>query len=153
MAIATPSDIAFAMSYCSQFLNKYEHKHCSMVKQYLEYIKGTLNFALYFASLVFSLVSWRHTVMQIMPVIQQAESQFLVLHLNTVEEPLDGKVVDRMCVSLSTTKAEYVAASEAAKEIVSIKRLVNISSLTPIPILQVDIASAFFWLEKDTSLY
>jgi hypothetical protein len=142
MAIATRPDIAFAVSYCSQFLDKAEHKHWSMVKRVLKYIKGTHNFALVFKS-------------GLQPGVLETYSDADYASDITTRKSVSGIVFKysggaigwasrrQQCVSLSTTEAEYVAASEAAKEIVWLKRLFDdIAPLTSVPILQVDNASA-----------
>ncbi|KMQ81695.1 retrovirus-related gag-pol polyprotein, partial [Lasius niger] len=41
LAVATRLDISFAVNYVSQFLEKPEEKHWTMVKRILRYIKGT----------------------------------------------------------------------------------------------------------------
>lgn len=104
LAVATRPDIAFAVRYASQFLEKPETKHWSLVKRILRYLRGT-------------------TAMGIHYPVSAAVEKHQVLHV--------------------FSDAEYVAACEAAKEAVWLKRLFkDIAPLKSFPMLCVDSASA-----------
>lgn len=79
MTIATHTDIAFAVSFCFQFLDKAEHKDWVLIKRVLKYMKGTLNFSLVFKSSFQPGFSEAYSDAVITLVIQQSGSQCLVL--------------------------------------------------------------------------
>lgn len=50
LAVATRPDIAFAVSYVSQFLNKLTERHWTMMKRIFKYFKGTASMGIYYKS-------------------------------------------------------------------------------------------------------
>jgi len=141
LAVATRPDLAFSVSYVSQFLKQPSKQRWTLVKRIFRYLKGSTDKG----------------------IVYQAEEAGL-LHVYSdadyASDPVTRRSVSRMvsmysggavswasqrqkCVSLSTTQAEYIAASEAAKEVVWLSRLYNeIVILKSVPKLFVDNASA-----------
>lgn len=142
LAVATRPDIVFAVSYCSQFLDKAEKHHWAMVKRILKYLKGTVEYGILF----------KHNFQ---PGILEAYCDADYASDTTTRKSVSGFVFKysggaiawasrrQQCVSLSTTEAEYVAASEAAKEAIWLERLFkDITPLKEVPTLHIDNASA-----------
>lgn len=107
MAVATRPDIGFAVSYCSQFLDKAEQKHWLMVKRVLKYIKGTPNFALVFRS------SFQPGVLEAFSDADYASDTSTRKSVSGIVFKYSGAAIGwasrrQRCVSLSTTEAEYI---------------------------------------------
>lgn len=142
MAIATRPDISFAVSYCSQFLDKAEQKHWLIVKRILKYIKGTCDFSLVFKS------DFQSGTLEAYSDADYASDTTTRKSVSGIVCKYSGGAIcwasrRQQSVALSTTEAEFVAAAEATKEIIWLKRLFDdIAPLNTIPTLQVDNASA-----------
>lgn len=142
LTVGTRPDIAFAVSLVSQALDCPTKNHWAMVKRILKYLKGTKNTGLLYKS--------------------DCESGILTAYCDadfagdaTTRRSTTGVVCQYMgaaiswlsqrqkSVALSTTEAEFIAASEATKDIVWLSRLLNeLTVLKSTPILNIDNMSA-----------
>ena len=142
LATGTRPDIAYAVSCVSQALEKPTRKHWIMVKRIFRYLRGTMQMGL----------MYRHNEQ---PGILTAYSDADYAGDVSTRRSTSGTVCVYMgsavtwssrrqtSVALSTTEAEFVAASEATKEVIWLTRLLNeISMLVAIPVLKVDNVSA-----------
>lgn len=142
LAVATRPDLAFVVSFCSQFLDKSKKHHWLMIKRVLKYLKGTVAFGILFKH------GFKYGILESYSDADYASEAVTRKSVSGVVVKYSGGAIFWMskrqqCVSLSTTEAEYIAASEAAKELVWLKRLFEeIAPLAEIPILLVDNASA-----------
>lgn len=141
LAVATRPDIAFAVGYVSQFLEKPKEQHWTMVKRILKYLKGTITMGIRYkaAGMAGELESYSDADYASDEATRRSVSGMIFKFSG-------GAIVwaskRQQSVALSTTEAEYVAASEAAKDSVWLSRLFNeISPLKNVPLL-VDNASA-----------
>lgn len=117
LAVATRPDIAFAVSYVSQFLKNPEDRHWSMIKRILKYLKGSITMGIKYnaANNIEELESYSDA--------DYASDQATRRSVSGIVFKFSGGAIvwaskRQQCVSLSITEAEYVAASEAAKDAV-----------------------------------
>ncbi|XP_071652413.1 uncharacterized protein [Temnothorax longispinosus] len=152
LAVATRPDIAFAVSYVSQFLEKPKEQHWAMVKRILKYLKGTTTMGIKYnaVGVAGELESYSNA--------DYASDEATRRSVSGIVFKFSGGAIvwaskRQQSVALSTTEAEYVAASEAAKDAVWLSRLFNeILPLGNVPLLLVDNASAIK-LAKNPSFY
>jgi hypothetical protein len=141
LAVATRPDIAFAVAYVSRFLEKPKERHWSAVKRIFKYLRGTSALGIRYDALGNAqLEAYSDSDFASDPDTRRSVSGIVFKYSG-------GAIVwasrRQQSVSLSTTEAEYVAASEAAKDVVWLTRLFNeIAPFDATPVLQVDNASA-----------
>ncbi len=116
----TRPDIAFATSTVAQFLDNPAFVHWEAVKRIFRYLKGTRDFALVYGGEMMDLVGF---------VDADGASQEHRHAITGYMFMVDGGAVSwaskkQELVTLSTTEAEYVAATHAAKEAVWLRSLV-----------------------------
>ncbi|MCO5556229.1 hypothetical protein L7F22_009775 [Adiantum nelumboides] len=138
--VATRPDIAYAVGVVSRFMSNPGKKHWEAVKGVLRYLNGTKDRCICFGKGKLSVVGytdadyagdldkWRST------------SSYLYTFAGGAISWLSRL---QSCVTLSTTEAEYVAASEACKEAIGLTRLVgDLGIVREIPVLHCDSQSA-----------
>jgi hypothetical protein len=118
-AMGTRPDIAFATSTVAQFLENPGWAHWEAVKKIFRYLKGTRGLSLVYGGRKEDLQGW---------VDADGASQEHRRAITGYVFMVDGGAVSWMSkkqelVTLSTTEAEYVAATHAAKEAVWLRRL------------------------------
>jgi hypothetical protein len=137
LAVATRPDIAFAVGYVSRFLEKPKERHWSAVKRIFKYLRGTSALGIRYDALGNAqLETYSDSDFANDPDTRRSVSGIVFKYSG-------GAIVwasrRQQSVSLSTTEAEYVAASEAAKDVVWLTRLFNESApFDATPVLQVD---------------
>lgn len=123
LAIATRPDISYAIGNCSRFMENPAPVHVNAVKRILKYINGTLNFGLFYINdsefylRGFSDADYAGDVDN-----RRSTSGCLFLLGTCVISWFSTK---QRSVTLSTTESEYVAAAEAVKELIWLKRLLS----------------------------
>uniref|UniRef100_A0A5S6Q053 Reverse transcriptase Ty1/copia-type domain-containing protein n=1 Tax=Trichuris muris TaxID=70415 RepID=A0A5S6Q053_TRIMR len=134
---ATRPDIAFAVSIVSQFMDKPCAKSWLSVKRILRYLKGTAAYGLLYrgddkkALECFSDADFAGDI-----ATRRSQTGVISLYAGTAISWFSQK---QKGVALSTTEAEYVAASEAAKELIWLKNLYDeLAVVQPKPTLFVD---------------
>jgi Reverse transcriptase (RNA-dependent DNA polymerase) len=142
LAVATRPDMAFAVSYLSQFLDKAESIHWAMVQCTLKYLKATKGHGLEYK------VNYKPGELECYSDADYASDVETRKSVSGILCMYSGAAISwasrrQQSVSLSTTESEFHAASEAAKEIVWLTRMFSeVSPLVSIPTLQVDNISA-----------
>ncbi|KMQ87258.1 retrovirus-related pol polyprotein from transposon tnt 1-94 [Lasius niger] len=142
LAVATRLDIAYAVNYASQFLEKPGQQHWAIIKQIFKYIKGTIGLEIRYSA------AWKTGVLEAYSDAGYASDTTTRKSISGIVLKYSGEAIvwasrRQDCVSLSTTEAEYIASSEAAKDIVWLTHLFNeISPLKNKPVLLVNNASA-----------
>ncbi|KAL7288350.1 hypothetical protein TKK_0017683 [Trichogramma kaykai] len=115
-------DIAFATGVVSRYLDKYDESHWRAVKRIMRYLKATRNYGILYDPncsreplVAFSDADYANDMDT-----RRSTSGYAMMMCG-------GCVVwasrRQACVSLSTTEAEFIAASEATKEIVWLRKL------------------------------
>jgi hypothetical protein len=113
--LGTRPDLAFAVSYLSRFTARPSAEHWTALKRVLRYIKGTLDYGLVYSStasspglLGYSDADWAN---------DEASSRSVGGYVFTLAGgAISWSSTRQHCVTLSSTEAEYVALTEAAKE-------------------------------------
>ncbi|KAJ4718977.1 Retrovirus-related Pol polyprotein from transposon TNT 1-94 [Melia azedarach] len=117
--ICTRPDIAHAVGVVSRFLSNPGREHWNAVKWIMRYLRGTSNFKLTFGSGKPLLVGYTDSDMAGDVDTRKSTTGYLMT--------LSGGAVAwqsrlQKCVVLSTTEAEFIAATEACKELLWMKR-------------------------------
>lgn len=149
LAVVTRPDISFAVSYASQFLEQPRERHWRLVTRIFKYLKGSTSMGILYGSSV------KRGELKIFSDADYAGEPASRRSVSGMVSMYGGGAVTWMsrrqqCVSLSTTEAEYVAASEAAKEAVWLSRLLrSIALVRTAPVLYCDNVSAIRLARND----
>lgn len=124
LAILCRPDIAHPVNVCARYLDKYNDTHCQAVKRIMRYLKGTSNLG----------ISYRRGGSNL-DLVGYSDADFandLETRRSTtgyVFELANGPITwcsqRQKTVMLSTTTAEYIAASEATKEAIWLRLLLH----------------------------
>lgn len=142
LATVTRPDIAYAISVLSQVLDKPLRKHWSLVKKVLKYLRGTSKWGILYVSSASCKVleTFSDSDYAGDPSTRKSTSGMIFKYSGGAITWASRR---QKCISLSTTEAEFVAASHAAKEAVWLHRLfLDLCSSCSVPVLQVDNESA-----------
>ncbi|KAJ4728518.1 Retrovirus-related Pol polyprotein from transposon TNT 1-94 [Melia azedarach] len=120
--VCTRPDIAHAVGVVSRFLSNPRREHWNAVKWIMRYLRGTSNFKLTFGSGKPLLVGYTDSDMAGDVDTRKSTTGYLMT--------LSGGAVAwqsrlQKCVALSTTEAEFIAATEACKELLWMKRFLQ----------------------------
>ena len=137
LATGTRPDIAYAVSVVSQKLDSATVEDWNKVKRILKYLKGTVNFGILFRSdgvkniEAFSDADYAQDVET-----RRSTSGAICKFAGGAVTWLSQK---QRCIALSTTEAEIIAANEAAKDVIWLKRLFgDLTDLNDLPVLRCD---------------
>lgn len=125
LAVATRPDLSYAVSVLSKFLEQPSDAHWLSAKRVLKYLKGTLDMGITFdgnCDQKNQLVAYTDSDYASCPDTRKSTSG-IVLMLNN--GPVIWSSRKQSIIATSTTDAEYIAMSEAAKEVVWTRRLLN----------------------------
>ena len=121
LATCTRPDIAYAVGMLARFSSKPNRSHWVAAKRVLRYLKGTMNFGLFYKGgsgvLRYSDADWGGDVDD-----RKSTSGYM---LQIAGGPVSWKSRKQDTVALSTAEAEYVALSIAAQECVWMRRLLS----------------------------
>lgn len=144
LAVGTRPDIAFGVSLVSRFLDCAAEIHVTAVKRILKYLKGTQDYGIFFDSnpneFKFFAYSDADYAGDLVTRKSTSGSCFLI----------GGSIISwsserQRCTAQSTAESEYIAASEATKELVWLRRLIRSLDDTlakQLPVLYLDNHSA-----------
>lgn len=140
LANGTRPDICFAVNFVSRYMEKPTELHVRAVKRIIKYLKGTLNFGLfYFSNTVFDVQCYSDA--DYAGCIDTRRST--IGYCITIGGSILSWCSERQkSVSRSTTESEYIAGSEAIRELVWLKRLLTEIIGPHTPSLMMDNASA-----------
>ncbi|KMQ87021.1 integrase core domain protein [Lasius niger] len=135
---ATRPDLAYALSIVSTKLDSPTQADWMAVKRVYRYLKGTINYGLLFQKnckekelRVFSDSDFARD-----PITKHSRTGIVSVHLGAAISWLSQR---QRCVTLSSTEAEYVAASEGTKELIWLRCLLNeVTNISYTPTLLVD---------------
>ena len=138
LAVCTRPDIAFAVSVVSQALDRPTKADWERVKRLFKYLKGTAHLCIVYRAdqqagilLTYSDADYAGDLKT-----RRSTSGVVCKYMGGAVSWLSQR---QKSVALSTTEAEFMAASEAAKEIVWLSRLfAEITSLPNLPVLLMD---------------
>jgi hypothetical protein len=137
LATGTRPDIMFAVSYLSQALNQPTKREWDKVKRVFKYLKGTLERGILFNAkgnkgmlIAYSDADFAGDVQS-----RRSTSGVVCMHM---DGPVSWSSQRQRSVALSTTEAELIAASEAAKEVIWLSRLLKEITTVTTSVLYVD---------------
>lgn len=140
LAIATRPDLSYAISVVSENLETPKSSDWCSVKRVFKYLKGSVDLGLLFKSNgckdlhIYSDADYAGDVMS-----RRSRTGMISVYSGG---PLSWMSQKQRSVVLSTTEAEYVAASESSKELIWLKRLLGDMTTLGTTSLLVDNASA-----------
>lgn len=120
LAVATRPDIAYAVSYLSQFNDCYDEAHFKSAKRVLRYLKGTIDVGLKFKKTAEELYCMADADWGACKLDRKSFSGYCFKYAGA---PISWASKKQRCVALSTAEAEYTAITEAAKEAIHLKGL------------------------------
>ena len=135
LMLCTRPDIAFAVNQVSQFCEKPYLEHWNAVKRIFAYLQGTQTHGLRFGAMGHQLKGYTDADYAGNLETRQSTSGFI---FTLYGGPVAWSSRRQSCVALSTTEAEYVAASDATKEGIWLRRLLldlNPEWNVPLPLL------------------
>ena len=135
LMLCTRPDIAFAVNQVSQFCEKPYLEHWNAVKRIFAYLQGTQTHGLRFGAMGNQLKGYTDADYAGNLETRQSTSGFI---FTLYGGPVAWSSRRQSCVALSTTEAEYVAASDATKEGIWLRRLLldlNPEWNVPLPLL------------------
>lgn len=121
LAVLTRPDISYTVSFMSQFNNKYTENHWKCIKRIFKYLQGTKNFGLVFKKSNncniegFVDADWAGD--------KRDRKSYTGYVFKLSENAISWESRKQRTVALSSTEAEYMAISEAAKEAIYLKNL------------------------------
>ena len=142
LAVATRPDIAYAVSIVSQKLENPKESDWNNVKRIFKYIVGTLKMGILYQR------DFKSGVLEAFSDADYAGDVETRRSTSGVVCKYAGGIISwlskkQASVSMSTTESEFIAASEGAKEVVWLTRLLgNLTEVKETPILKMDNASA-----------
>ncbi|KAK8957035.1 hypothetical protein KSP39_PZI000307 [Platanthera zijinensis] len=120
--VCTRSDIAHAIGVVSRFLSNPGKEHWSAVKWILRYLQGTTDLSLRFGGSEPELLGYTDADMAGDLDSRKSTSGYLMLFAGGA---VSWASKLQKCVALSTTEAEFIAVTEAGKELLWMKRFVR----------------------------
>jgi hypothetical protein len=122
-AICTLPEIAFAVNQVAQFSNNPNQSHWEAVKRIITYLKGTSDHGITYCGAGENVLTAFTDADFDGDVDTRRSTTGNIFIING--GPVAWSSQRQRCVSLSTTEAEYVAASTATKEIAWLRNLLN----------------------------
>lgn len=123
LAISTRPDISYAIGNVSRYMENPKIVHEKALKRILKYVAGTVGHGILFKSdgnhqmYGFSDADYAGDVET-----RKSTSGFIFMYNDSI---ISWRSALQECVAISTTESEYIAASEAVKEVIWLKRLFN----------------------------
>jgi len=126
MYLATRPDIAYSVSFLSQFNSCYDFRHWNAAKRVLRYLQGTRTVGLRFQKTEKPLTGFVDADWANCPEDRRSYTGYSFILSGC---PVFWEARKQRTVALSSTEAEYMALSEATKEAVYLRRFFNELSL------------------------
>ena len=122
LAVTSRPDIAYAVTFLSQFNTKPTSKHFAAAKRVLRYLKGSTNFSLCFRKsnqdiIGYSDADWANNCPN-----RKSFSGNVFIYSNAA---ISWECRKQATTSLSSTEAEYISLSDASKEAIHLKNLLS----------------------------
>ena len=113
LSVLTRPDISYSLSYLSQFNNNYDKRHWDCAKRILRYLKRTADYSLKYSKNEHELQGFVDSDWGSDSVDRKSYTGFCYRLSNS---PVSWESRKQKIVALSSTEAEYMAITEAAKE-------------------------------------
>lgn len=142
LAVATRPDIAYAVGVAARFLANPDAAAVNLVKDIIRYVKGTVAYELRFEEGEITLDGYCDADYAGCPRTRRSTSGQIFM---VAGGSVSWRSKRQPTVAQSTAEAEYVAAAEACKELVWLKRLLKeMAGMASTPVLWIDNKSAVF---------
>lgn len=122
LSVMTRPDISYSVSFLSQFNNSFNNEHWQHAKRLLKYLKKTKCFCLKFVKDSKNLIGYVDADWGSNAVDRRSYTGFCFTFSNSL---ISWESTKQKTVALSSTEAEYMALSEAAKEGIYLGNLVQ----------------------------
>lgn len=123
LSVATRPDISFAVGVVSRYMENPSEANVNAVKRIFKYVKGTINHGIkYESNIKIGLVGFSDADYAGDKQTRRSTSGYV---FTVGSGPISWCSEKHKSVSLSTTESEYIAASNAIKELVWLKRLID----------------------------
>ncbi|GMI80802.1 cysteine-rich RLK (RECEPTOR-like protein kinase) 8 [Hibiscus trionum] len=120
--VCTRPDLAYAIGTISRFLSNPGREHWNAVKWIMRYLRGSSNLKLCFSTEKFVLVGYTDSDMAKDIDSRRSTSGYSITY---AWGAVAWQSRLQKCVALSTTKSEFIAATEACKEMLWMKKFVH----------------------------
>lgn len=123
LAVSTQPDIVYAVSYLSQFNSCHNASHWTAAKRVLRYLQGTRTIGLKFGKIrrpltAFVDADWANG--------QDDRRSYTGYSFTLGGCPILWEARKQKTVALSATEAEYMALSDATKEVIYLRHFLNL---------------------------
>lgn len=136
LAVVTRPDIAFSVSVVGRAMENPGQEDVNAVKRILKYLKGTLDFKLIFRRGVVNLHGYSDADYAGCRATRRSTTGAVFLVAGSAVSWISRR---QRTVAQSTAEAEYIAAAEAAKELIWLRRmLMEVDGLDETPMLHID---------------
>lgn len=122
LAVCTRPDIAYVISYLSQFNNCFSELHWKAAKRVLRYLRGTINYCLVFEKGDTKIIGYTDADWAANEVDRRSYTGY-VFSLGTSVVSWESR--KQRTVALSSAEAEYMAISDACKEGLFLRAFIN----------------------------
>lgn len=119
LSLGTRPDISFAVSFLAQFNHCYRKVHWTAAKTVLRYLKGTIEYGITFKATAYSVQGF--VDVDLGNCLDDGHS-YTGFSFMLSGGPISWESKKQRTVALSTTEAEYMALTEAAKESIYLKK-------------------------------
>ena len=123
LMVCTRPDISYAVSILSRFMSEPKEKHWRCVKNLLKYIKSTRNYSLIYPNHGTTIISGYSDSDHAGDLSDRKSTSGYIFMLSGCA--ISWKSSKQKSVAISSTEAEYVGLSEATKEAIWLKELIN----------------------------
>ncbi|GFX97551.1 retrovirus-related Pol polyprotein from transposon TNT 1-94 [Trichonephila clavipes] len=139
--IVTRPDIAYAVGVLYQVFDKPQQIHWTMVKRILRYLNGTKKYGIMYLSVSSATLESYSDSDYVGDPLTRRSTSGMVFKYNG--GAIAWRSQRQSCIALSTTEAEFIVASQAAKEAIWLNNLFKeLCCVTSVPSLQIDNQSA-----------
>ena len=146
LAVCTRPDIAFAVAYLSRFLDNHSHVHWIAALRILRYLKGTPTLSLRYSSKAEEALEVYSDADFASDKISRRSVSGQIVKLNGA--PILWGSTQQKTISLSTTEAEFIAATEVTKSVIWLKQLFRELLCEITPTIQIDNQSAIKFIRN-----
>lgn len=122
LAVSTRPDIAFAVSYLSQFNEDHDTTHWTAAKRVLRYLKGTLDLGLSFQRSSTPLKCFVDADWANCPEDRKSYTGYVTMIGSCI---ISWEAKKQRTVALSSTEAEYMGLAEATKEVIYLNNFLS----------------------------
>lgn len=122
LAVNTRPDIAFVVSFLSQFNTTYDKTHWTAAKRVLQYLKGTIDYSIVYRKTGEYLTAYADADWANCTIDRRSYTGYFVKFAGG---PISWESKKQPTVALSSTEAEYMSLSSVTREVVFLRRFLQ----------------------------